>query len=331
MRRYLVLVAITVLGLVAAYSYHHHLAGATDVRSTSASPVAAVVGGASPSTQSGGAHVSPFGSGVPAVNETKDAPGPISAGLLRNFNSDRSTKERVTFAKRHVREGGTFYAARMLAQCNTVRGTPSFEEGSGVFEKGDPHHARRVESANLLRQQCSDMTASETSDDQMEALVQLGRREDDPLFAAAEKLRLVPNRYRDDEQTMAVRKAATAALLSTQDPLLIEDAGMGLLLYVDAKTSKKYFWFDGQSYGLDSDYEVGAALYLLPCGLGLRCDSHDYKIALSCASGEVCDSNRFEQLRRMFASRPGVLENVEQLYKRMLVAVQSGNTAAFSR
>jgi len=93
--------------------------------------------------------------------------------------------------------------------------------------------------------------------------------------------------------------------MSFPDPLLIDEIGLRLILQTrnEGQSSKKSFRLDGKDIplkGSGTDVDAGLALTLVPCKLGLRCDSTEFATAIQCATGGDCDDGRGDALRKAF-------------------------------
>jgi hypothetical protein len=196
---------------------------------------------------------------------------------------------------------------------------------------GQPDYAERAEAAARLNRQCAGFLQEELAVARDRDILSQGERLGDPLVRAARGYSLAARGFGDGASDSAARRAAMSQILATPDPLLFEDLGARMSMYVDSATGRKYFWFAGRPYALDSEVDFGGAIYLLPCGLGWTCDKTEFTTAVRCASGEGCDASRFDYLRRIYAGRPGAYEKVLALQSAMLDAVRNKDVSAFVR
>jgi len=209
-------------------------------------------------------------------------------------------------------------------------GTEVLDQAQLPYVVGQPDYAERADAAASLNRRCAGLLPEEMSAERDKQILFLGDKQGDPLIRAANEYSTATRGFKEGASESEARRTAMSQVLATQDPLLMEDLGMRLSIYVDA-AGKKYFWFDGKSYPLVSDVEVGGVFYLLPCGLGMTCDKTEFTTALRCASGEGCDASRFDYLRRLYETRPGVYDKTFALYTAMLESAKARNTAAFVR
>lgn len=255
-----------------------------------------------------------------------------SHALLTQYNSGDNVRALIAFALKHPEDGGSLYASRLLTQCRGVaQGTEILHRAQLPYAAGQVDYAQRAEAASRLSRRCAGLLPEEIDIARDKEILVQGEAQGDPLVRALRAYSTATQGFSESANASEARRAAMVKLLDTQDPLLIEDLGMRMSMYVDASTGRKYFWFAGRTYPLDSDVDVGGAFYLLPCGLGMTCDATEFTTAMRCASGEGCDASRFEYLRRTLETRPGAYDKALALYSTMLEAVKSKNVNAFVR
>jgi len=273
---------------------------------------------------------------APAARPSDAAKSPAAAqqkvdraeDLLTHYNSDGNVRPLVAYALQHKKEGGAYYASRMLDECGGLgHATEILENAQLPYAADQPDYAKRIEAANRLSRRCSGLLPDEISNDRRHEIMADGVTHQDRLILASTAYATA--KLTDSPEVLAARRAAMAQVLATQDPLLIDDLAMRLSLHTDSKTSKSYFWFGGHAYPLDSDEEVGGALYLLPCGMGMVCDATEFKTALRCAAAAECDASRFDHLKRIYQSRPGVYDKVMGLYEKMVAAAKAQDVGSF--
>lgn len=216
----------------------------------------------------------------------------------------------------------------MLNDCGGLgHATEILENAQLPYVADQPDYAKRIEAANRLSRRCSGLLPEEISNDRLHDIMASGATQQDPLVRTSNAYAAA--KLADNPEALSARRAAMAQVLATQDPLLIDDLAMRLCLHADSKTSKSYFWFGGRAYPLDADEDVGGALYVLPCGMGMNCDATEFKTALRCAAAAECDASRFEYLQRMYQTRPGVYEKVMGLYEKMVAAAKAQDVGSF--
>jgi hypothetical protein len=112
------------------------------------------------------------------------------------------------------------------------------------------------------------------------------------------------------------RDSLIRELISSKNPVLFEDIGLNVLVNRDVGGSNGlYIYYDGTNYSV-RDTEIGEALHLLPCFLGMDCSPTSYRYGLACLNAGNCDTIDFRANR---------------LASRMAADVLSGNIKAFIR
>jgi hypothetical protein len=128
--------------------------------------------------------------------------------------------------------------------------------------------------------------------------------------------------------SMTEHKASVRTLLELQDPLLLNDVGMRLSLYDGPDGA--YLYFDGEKHLIRDNPSLIAAYYLLPCGMGLKCDSSEMELAMRCVVGTGCYSSRFDVVREeMSGGSAQKYQEILATYRAMLSAVQAGEVHRF--
>ena len=155
-------------------------------------------------------------------------------------------------------------------------------------------------------------------------------RSKDPIARAQASFIEARKAYAADEVQKPQLAQAIAAVLSTRDPLLIDTLGLHLITYRDPAAGRTSFVFDRHYYPLGAPPDVGLALFLAPCELGLKCDSTEPHAQLRCASGAGCEGGRYEEAKRMLNGQPGQYEKVVALASRIADAAKTGNAKAFT-
>jgi hypothetical protein len=156
-----------------------------------------------------------------------------------------------------------------------------------------------------------------------------GAKASDPLVKAHQAFLLARASQADPVAANVALRNALDQVISTQDPLVFDDLGARLALHRSPQNGSVEYWFLGKSYALQADVDFGAAVYLLPCGLGLRCDGSEPRAELRCATGAGCEGGRFGEVRALLANRPGAYDSAMVLYSQMVEAVRSRDGSAF--
>lgn len=248
-------------------------------------------------------------------------PEKLSALLIESYNTEDNLRKFVKYALQHIEKGGAYYASRVLKQCRDVRTESRFgQQVQTEFTGGDSNDEllNRSRAAENLRRQCTDFTDQELSDLEIEAIILRGEERGDPILASLKAFNKI-----EGIQASDARRKALQELLSIGDALAIQEVGQRIALTRETESSKLGYLFEGQFYPIDSDIDVGLAIYLLPCGAGLACDATEYDIALRCASGAGCFASRFDYVKNMLRDRPEAYEKVLDVYDRMAKSITS--------
>ncbi|WCM89054.1 hypothetical protein [Acidovorax sp. NCPPB 3576] len=257
----------------------------------------------------------------------------LSSQILNRYNDSKDLRAFVIYAMQHPELGGTYYAAHALSQCKSVTADGKyFKQVQTPYSanKNNSDYTSISKSADILRAQCANFLASELSDSRIAEVKSEGVQKKDPLLLAErnflEKINSPGNNKEEQRQN---RKSALTQLLATQDPMVIEDIGPRIALQVDPDTGARGYKFNDHFYPLASDTDVGLAIYLLPCGLGLNCNSTEFDVASRCASGVECSDSRMDYVKSMLKEKPGAYEKVIKVYEEMINAIARENVSSF--
>jgi len=187
---------------------------------------------------------------------------------------------------------------------------------------------KRMKATEFLRARCADFLPEELSISAIDNLLHSGSA-GDFLLKTTDKYTKAFADSLEDPAAKADRKAALEAVFQAGDPLVIED--LYLRLALDSQNGKRGYFIDGKFHGLDSDVDVGWALYLLPCGMGLRCDMQEFVTTTRCAAGWKCDASRFEEVEQTLEAIPGAYEKVFAMYESMRDAALRADASFFLR
>lgn len=211
------------------------------------------------------------------------------------------------------------HECRRLAQGTEVLTAPQPQETPG--EDG-ASYMRKIAVFNAWNSRCSDVTAEEL-DEFSRALSAPSVKAADPLSAAASAFNEA--RKLGPEQ----RKEALVEVLATGDPLLIDSLGLRLGLYA-SEADGPQFYFQGKTYAVRTDPDVMAAVELLPCGLGLRCDSAEGLIGLNCVRGGDCYEGRFDALKNgIMKDDPQRYARTVEIYEKMVDSIKRNAVSDF--
>lgn len=259
---------------------------------------------------------SPSAAVAPAVAPTA-TPWVRTGALLALYRSPDWTPA-IRSLLEHPEQGGTFYAARMLSWCR------AFPDLRAIWQETSPRPSSDEQSnaREAMARRCAGDLSQFPSSGELAAV------QDDPLRAAESRLGLAWTRKPRDAMEF---RQALSEVLATGDPLLIDTLGLRLVVRANRETGRPEFRFAGRSYPLTGDLDVGLAMHLAPCELGLPCDmQEDPMMLLRCASGAGCDGSRTAEAARMSAADPERLARVQSLAHEIAAAIRNRDVSAFT-
>jgi hypothetical protein len=254
---------------------------------------------------------------VPIANGRQEGHGPAPQNnvLLDRYNAGTQMRELLAHALRNPQDGGHFYASTLLTYCRGVANLTGLLNGTEPSPEvaADP---QRLAAAAVVRNRCGEFVESEYSGARDDDLRRTGLASGDPLFKAVAGFRL---------EDTASRAEAIERILSTKDPVLIND--LGPRLAIRRKDERMAVRFDGVDYFVRDHPQILHVFYLLPCGLGLHCNADEPETALRCAAAGDCFASRFDAVKHQTTPTPGSYEEVMRLYEGMVASVKAGNYA----
>lgn len=283
-------------------------------------PTAAAVASATPSTPASSDHLAPVLGSPSASQAQKTVVSTWSSGLKEALDG----RAFATEAWKHPESGGRYYASYVADYCQGLREGPVAAQIQAPAEgtEGDVY-VKKIAAFDRIKAFCEKFTDEELA--AFAAAKMAGQKTGDSLFAASSRL-AAASKARDS----VARRTAIQEVLASQDPLLIDQLGPRLMVFPSA-TGGADFYFDGQRYPASSDPPVAAALYLLPCGLGLGCDAlGDLPLTLQCATSSACYADRFEKARvELAGGDEAKYQRIMAAYQSMLTAVKAGEGQKF--
>lgn len=257
----------------------------------------------------------------------------ITQEVLSRFNTSKNLREFVYFALQHPENGGVFYASQALKLCKNILQSTEFgkQAQTPYSQEKSKSYAAASSASSELRMKCSGFNEHELSDSKIAETLSVNGVTKDPLLIAQAEFAKTTKSYTVTADNNKSREKALASIFQTQDPLIIQDVGLRLAIQIDPASGKRGYWFDGSFYSLDSDTDVGLAIYMLPCGLGLTCNSSEFDVATRCAANGNCPDGRLDYVKSMLESKPGAYEKVVQVYTKMVSEISSKNSSAFIR
>lgn len=231
------------------------------------------------------------------------------------LNTNDSYRALYAQALKIPEKGGIFYASRILSMCSAIVNQTAV---------GVENETRISATADGLRAKCSTFTSEELSQQYIYQIEESDASLKDPLMAAGKSLGVIGG-YGDVER----KKQLLDDDVKIADPVFISDLGMRLALFIRSDSNKVIFKFGGKDYPLDSKIDVGFALYMLPCALGMQCDKNEPDMALKCESDAGCYEGRVDYVRKVMTSASRDYDGTMKLYEQMADAVKKGDLTKF--
>jgi hypothetical protein len=216
-----------------------------------------------------------------------------AAQQLPKLSDATSGRAYVASAWQKPELGGKFHAGRLIDTCalvvqstNAVSSAQPDISVVGMQQYQDAIHAQR-----RLSSLCSQLTPEDFERYSRKRLLADPLSGDD-ILAAKSKLFTMATVVKPDQE---MRDAATKEILATNDPVLMDELGLRLLTH-HRNGKGAVVYFAGIEYPVSSEPAIAAAIYLLPCSLGLDCSSNEPGLALECISGAGCHESRFTKV-----------------------------------
>jgi hypothetical protein len=223
--------------------------------------------------------------------------------------------------------GAAFYAIRAVEECDALTNMSdvSLMPQAEVSASGDAVETlRRISAFNYFKNRCANLLSSE-SNEWVERLRASALAASEPIYAASR--RFSKGLSKGDT---AARKSAVEAIVATADPLVIDGIGIRIGLYGGQSGAGPQFQFRGHPYDLRTESDIMAAVSLLPCGLGLRCDEKEGSVGRHCADGGACYASRFDELENtIFEGDPDRYQRMLELYRQLLASIKRNSAEDF--
>lgn len=259
--------------------------------------------------------------------EMKEEMGATVNKMIDGLNSKGSYRAFYEMALRNPRKGGIFYASKVISICSMVRNHTNFGgEVQTPYHSGMDGRVYQAMSlaADEFRARCSMFTSEELSEDYLDEIRNSENSKRDPLILVSRALG-----ENEDYEDIEMRKKIVDEVVRLGDPLLISELGMRLLLIRHPETGRASFKYGGEYYSINSDIDVGFALYMLPCSLGMKCDRDEFDVALKCASGVGCYDGRVEYVKTVMADGGRDVDGTMRLLDDMAEAVRTKDKTRF--
>lgn len=254
-----------------------------------------------------------------AIDEASAKSYSLMAVAYKNSQKDRSF---ALSSWKLPHRGGQFYAAYIVDKCASLR------KGSSILNLAQPditvvgesNFLQAMEALRDLQNKCGQFSDEEFSKYSTQALLAEGNPENDVLMRAVQDYSKATN--------ISERENKLKALMKLNDPLAFEDLGVRISLYRDDGGS--YLYFDNEKQYINRTSLLSAAFYLLPCGLGLVCDSTDPELELKCVSGAGCYDSRMSRVKSEMAGSGGEdMHEILRLYDAILQSINNGDAYKF--
>lgn len=246
--------------------------------------------------------------------------------MVDGLNTSKNYREFHEVALKNPEGGGIFYAANIISMCSAVKNETEFGQEVQTPYTSDMNsetYRKISEAAEGLRSKCSAFIPQELSQDHVHKISRFEASNKDPLATLSKALGEVG--FKNIEK----RRRLVNEVVRLGDPLLASELGMRLAIAPHPETGSPIFMFGGKIYPLDSKVDVGHALYMLPCSMGLKCDKDDFDIALMCASNAGCYEGRVDYVREMMAAGSRDFDGTMRLHEEMAEAVRARDLTKF--
>lgn len=195
--------------------------------------------------------------------------------------------------------GGQFYASVLIDKCAAayLNGLLS-QVQPDINLVGEKNYLQALSAITMLQGRCGQLTSEDFQKYSSSVLIDSTNTDRDILMNVVSKFRnsvLAGNRIN--------RESAIKEIFELGDPMVIEDIGIRLSLYSDKAGA--YLYFDGEKFPLKNEPAIAAAFYLLPCAMGLACDSRDPDLQVRCITGAGCFANRYERVAKEMSGEDG--------------------------
>ncbi|MDA8523434.1 hypothetical protein [Acidovorax sp. NCPPB 4044] len=247
----------------------------------------------------------------------------FSDHMLTKYNQSKNIRDFVFQALQHPEFGGIYYATDALKKCQNFLLNSKSSQAMQSKNQTGIQYAAISGAADFLQSRCGGLLPTDFSNEHIEEILSSDASKKDPLLKLSKEIKNLTSS--DPEK----RSRSLEGILLSGDPLVVQEAGSRIALQTDAKTGARGYRFEGDFYPIHAEPDVGLALYILPCSLGLDCGNTDWEVAVRCANGAECASSRQEIVANMLSNRPGSYQKVMDISLRMARAIQQGNIAAF--
>ncbi|MEQ6307134.1 hypothetical protein ABN448_07965 [Delftia acidovorans] len=229
--------------------------------------------------------------------------------LMQNSRDYRAVMEKL--AQAGTEEAG-LYADTILKQCYMIirSGVQGVKTAS----------TKQDQAKELLWSRCSSFSSDEISAERVRQL------ESDPRFPKG--LMELRSQWNEVGRDSLKQQEILGRIFHKRDPILLEQAGLGLIASHDEKIN-----LDGTEFsGGNALAAVRNSWIAAVCeGTGSDCGGNDYYAVDMCANTGICENSRFEAFRSATARDQGdvYLKDFDSAYRTFVHAIKTGNSAIF--
>lgn len=256
--------------------------------------------------------------------------------LLDAYNNAQDYNNLIEAALSSNSEIGDLYAKKALGVCSIVN--DNLEKWKSDINRPEiKPDSSRVQAVESLFDRCKNVSLSDLTSVNINSIganrkqkssavnsLENSASKIDSEISTVEKLN-----GRKSEKTAAKieerRQVSLNAAAANRDPLYADSLGLRLVLSKD-KNAKTVYRVNGKEYPVNSKVDVGLAVTLVPCELGLQCDAKEFSVALPCASGVICDSSRYEAVQRMSKENNSSYDDILDVAKQIARGISTSSS-----
>lgn len=221
----------------------------------------------------------------------------------------------ANYAQSVCRRYATLHAASGLTDRNSI--PYDGKEDSTLY-------AKRVSYMQRMERRCASFSSNEISYDSALEFAAREVQEKDLHAVLKRRYERAANSGNEKE-----RLQVASEVLATRDPLLL--ANLTYKFLGGRENGRIGFYLDGTFYpaGTEAGGALQIALDILPCRLGLPCDTTDVNVVQACISASKCFANK-EELLTSEVSEEGKRQ-IERYVARLVQVVDEKDVNAFRR
>ncbi len=230
--------------------------------------------------------------------------------FLSKYNSRSNYKALIEDSLTSNTPHGDLYVKKVLAECQILNENFKKWNTDSQSDKSADAASRKL-SIDSLSKRCEGVAIDDLDTDYINSIKSSRKELNSKSFAATDAIKNLDDKISYAEKAEGGKSKRAAALIEQKrkvyldsvsafdaDPLYADSLGIRLVLGKDAN-GKSVFKAGNKEYALNDKVDLGLSTYLVPCELGLKCDSEEFSVVLPCASGVVCDDSRYEKIQRI--------------------------------